>query len=173
IPYAQLQEKTIELRLRQRIGPFHLDRVLRRQHEERRRERTRDAADGDGRLLHAFQQRRLRLGRRAIDLVGQHHVREERTLLELEVLPAIRILDDDVRSDDVGGHQVGRELDSRERQLETLRQRLDQQRLAEAGHTFEQHVAARKHADKNVIDDLAVADDHLLYLPTQFPERRD
>ena len=37
-------------------------------------------------LVHGFEQRRLRLGRRAIDLVGQQEMREHRTRLELEFL---------------------------------------------------------------------------------------
>jgi hypothetical protein len=35
-------------------------------------------------LLHGLEQRRLHLGRRAVDLVGQHRVAEDRTLAELE-----------------------------------------------------------------------------------------
>src|SRR5207249_5383174 len=144
-----------------------------RQDEERRGQRARDAPHGHRRLLHALQQRRLRLGRRPVDLVGQHDVGEERTLLELEVLPTVGVLDDDVGPDDVGGHQVGGELDARERQLETLRQRLDEEPLAEARHALEQHVAAREHADEDVVDDLAVTDDDLLDLRAQRLERGD
>ena len=33
--HQQLEEEAVELRLGQRIGAFHLQRVLRRQHEER------------------------------------------------------------------------------------------------------------------------------------------
>jgi hypothetical protein len=113
----------------------------------------------------------LRLGRRAVDLVGEHDVREQRSLLELEVLPAVGVLHDDVRADDVRWHQVRRELNPRERQLEAFRQRLDEQRLAETRHAFEQNVAAGEHADEDVIDDLAVADDDLLDLRAQFLKR--
>ena len=173
IAHAQLEEEAVELGLRQRVRALHLDRVLRRQDEERRGQRARDAPHGHRRLLHALQQRRLRLGRRPVDLVGQHDVGEERTLLELEVLPTVGVLDDDVGPDDVGGHQVGGELDARERQLETLRQRLDEERLAEARHALEQHVAAREHADEDVVDDLAVTDDDLLDLRAQRLERGD
>ena len=97
-------------------------------------------------LLHPLEQRGLRLRRGAVDLVGEQDVGEDRALLELEVLPAVGVLDDDVGADDVGRHQVRRELDARERQLEPLGQRLDQERLAETGHAFEQHVAAGEHA---------------------------
>src|SRR5262245_7448873 len=88
------------------------------------------------------------------------------------MFPAVGILDDDVRADDVGRHQIRRELDARERQLETLRQGLDEQRLAEPGNALEQHVAAREHADEDVVDDLAVAYDDFFDLRTQAFERR-
>ena len=96
----------------------------------RRLFQARGAAHGDGALLHALEQRGLSLGRRAIDLIGQQDMGEDRPLLELEVLPAIRILDDNVGPDDVRRHQVRGELDAREGQVEPFRERLDQQGLA-------------------------------------------
>ena len=132
---AQLEQEAIELRLGQRVGALHLDRVLRRQHEERRRQRVGLLADRDRLLLHRLEQRRLRLGRGAVDLVGEHDVREDRPVLELEAarrLARRAALDDHVGADDVGGHQVGRELDARERQVQRLGQRAHQQRLAQA-----------------------------------------
>src|SRR2546425_13199764 len=94
-------------------------------------------------------------------------------MLKLEVLPAVPVLHDDVRADDVGGHEVGRELDPRERQLETLGERLDQECLAETRHTLEQDVTAGKNARQDVGDDLSVADDDLLDLRPQRLERGD
>jgi hypothetical protein len=38
--HVQLEEEAIELRLGQRIGALHLERVLRREHEERLLERV-------------------------------------------------------------------------------------------------------------------------------------
>ena len=73
---------------------------------------------------------------------------------------------------DVGRHQVGRELDAREAQLEAFGQRLDEQRLAEPGRPLEEHVAAREHADQDVIDDVPVPDDDLLDLGAQLLEGR-
>ena len=81
---VQLEEEAVELRLGQRVGALHLDRVLRGQDEERSRQRVADRADGHGLLLHGFEQRRLGLGRGAVDLVGQHEVGEDRPGLELE-----------------------------------------------------------------------------------------
>ena len=73
-----VQHEAIELRFRQRIGAFLLDRILRRQHEQRPIELMAHAADRDLILLHRLEQRRLRLRRRAIDLVGQDDVGEDR-----------------------------------------------------------------------------------------------
>ena len=75
-----VEHEAVELGLGQRIGAFLLDRVLRGQHEERLGQRCRVPPDGDLVLLHRLQQRRLRLGRRAVDLVGQDHVGEDRAL---------------------------------------------------------------------------------------------
>ena len=52
--------------------------VLSRQHEEGIGERMPNAADGDLPLLHGFEHGGLRLGGRAVDFVGEHHVGEDR-----------------------------------------------------------------------------------------------
>ena len=74
-------------------------------------------------------------------------------------VPAVRVLLNDVRADDVGGHQIGRELDARELQVEHIRQRVHEAGLADAGDAFEQHVAARQQAGDRAVDDLLVTDD--------------
>ena len=43
--HVDANQEAVELRLGQRIGPLELDRVLRRDHEERRRRAVRDAVD--------------------------------------------------------------------------------------------------------------------------------
>src|ERR1700722_13466572 len=43
---VELEEKAIELRLGKRIRPLHLERVLRREDDERRLQRVRPLADG-------------------------------------------------------------------------------------------------------------------------------
>ncbi len=81
----QLEEEPVELRLGQRVGALVLDRVLRGDHDERVGQRAGLALDRDLALLHRLEQRRLRLGRRAVDLVGQQQVREHRALAEPEL----------------------------------------------------------------------------------------
>ena len=90
IVHEHLEHEAVLLRLGQRIGAFLLDRVLRGQHEERIGELVPHAADRDLPLLHRFEQRGLRLGRRAVDFVGQNHVREQRPFEKAELAAAGR-----------------------------------------------------------------------------------
>ena len=117
----QLEEEAIELRLGQRIGAFHLERVLRREHEERLRRACRwscatvtdcsciasssaDCVLGVARLISSASTMLAKIGPR----------------WNSKRLPPL-VLDDDVGADDVGRHQVGRELDAREGQVAARR----------------------------------------------------
>ena len=145
------------------IGALHLERVLRGQDEERWLEQVAFARDRHLLLLHRLQQRRLRLGRRPVDLVRQQQVGEDRSGLEAELALAV-LLDQDVRADDVGRHQVGRELDAVEGAVEHVGDRPHEHRLAQAGHAFEQRVAVGDEADQRLPDELVLADDDCLDL---------
>ena len=59
-----LHEEPVALRLGERVDALRLDRVLRREHEERLRDALGDAADRHVALRHHLEQRRLHLGRR-------------------------------------------------------------------------------------------------------------
>ena len=63
-----------------------LDRVLRGEHEERLRQQVGGVGDRDPALLHRLQQRALCLRGGAIDLVGEHQVREQRARFEAQRL---------------------------------------------------------------------------------------
>jgi len=70
-------------------------------------------------FLHRFEQRRLRLGRCAVDLVGENHVRKHRPAHESQRPAAAGfVLLDHFRARDVRGHQVGRELNTVEAQTQ-------------------------------------------------------
>ena len=154
------------------IGALLLDRVLGRQHEERIGQVVGGAAGGDLVLLHRLEQRGLGLGRRAVDLVGQHDVGEDRALHEPERAPAGgQVLLDDVGAGDVARHQVGRELDPVERQVERLRHGLHHQRLGQAGHADQQGVAAAQDGGEDALDDVVLADDPLGDLAAQPGDR--
>ena len=119
------------------------------------------AADRHVPLRHHLQQRRLHLGRRAVDLVGEHEVRHHRAELDVELLPALAV---DAGAEDVGGHQVRGELDAGEGAADHAGERLDRQRLGHAGHTLEQQVALGQQADQHPLDQPVLADDHPLDL---------
>ena len=106
-----LEHETVELRFGQRIGAFVLDRVLRGDHHERQVEHMAFAFEVDLFLLHRFEQRRLGFGRGAVDLIGQEELREDRSLLQMKTG---RVHVEHARAENVGWHQVGRELDTRE-----------------------------------------------------------
>jgi hypothetical protein len=100
------------------------------------------------------------LGRRAINFVGQHQVREDRPVLKAERLRAAFGIDDHA-ADDVSGHQVGRELDARIFQVQHARKRAQQRGLAQSGDALQQHVAAGEQADEHSVHHILLADDDL------------
>ena len=126
-----------------------------------------DAVDGDAALLHHLEQRRLRLGRGAVDLVGQHDGVEDRARVELEGA-LVLVVDRD--AGDVGGQQVGRELDARVAALERVGQRPGQHRLARAGDVLEQEVPLGEQAGQRQPDDVALAEHGLLDVVGQLVE---
>ncbi len=75
------------------------------------------------------------------------------------VLRAALVGLDDHAADDVGGHQVGGELDARVFQLQSARESAQQRGLAQSRHAFEQHVAAGQQADQHAFDDVVLAYD--------------
>ena len=160
IRHDDVEHEAIELSLRQRIGSFELDGILRGQDEERTLQRIGPSGRRHVILLHRFEQGRLRLRRRAVDLVGQDDLREDRPLHEAE-RPVSSLLVQDFRAGDVGGHQIRRELNPLERQVQNACDRLDEQRLRQTGHARDQAVAAGEERHQHLVDDRVLADDHL------------
>ena len=107
--------------------------------------------DGDAPFLHALEQARLGLRRRAIDLVHQHHIREHRAGTKLETLLALVV---DVDPDDVGGQQVRGALDARELAIDRARKRAGERRLTNAGVVLDQRVALGHQSDQEMTEDL-------------------
>ena len=139
------EHEPVELGLRQRERALVLDRVLGRDDEERIGHRVGHAVDRRLALLHALEQARLRLGRRAVDLVGEHDLAEDRARPELELL---RLLVVDRQAGDVRRQQVRRELDAPERAAEAAGDRLGQHGLAGARHVLDQQVPAAQQRDR-------------------------
>ena len=93
----------------------------------------------------ASSKRRLRLGRGAVDLVGEQHLREDRPLAEHEV---VGLAVEDGGAGHVGRQQVRRELDALVLAAEHAGEGLRKRGLGDAGHAFEQHVAAGEQGDE-------------------------
>ena len=88
VGHVDLHQEAVELRFGQRIGAFLLQRVLGRQHGERRRQVVIAAGDRDAVLLHRLQQGRLRARAGAVDLVGHQQLAEDGAGNEAERAPA-------------------------------------------------------------------------------------
>ncbi len=131
-----------------------LDRVLGGDDHERRGQGVGGAVHGDLALLHALEQRRLGLGRGPVDLVAEHEVGEHGPGPELEGAGAPV---PHGAADDVGGEQVGGELDAAPRAVERGGQRLGQARLAHAGHVLDEEVALGDQAQHDQVDDVGLA----------------
>ena len=106
---------------------------------------------------HRFEQRGLRLRRRAVDFIRQHHVSEDRPFHKGEVPPLVGILED-FDAGDVRGHQVGRELDALGIEAERDAERVDQLGLGKAGDADQERMSAGKDRHQRVFDDAVLAE---------------
>ncbi len=158
-----VEHEAIELGLGQRIGALELDRILRREHEERTLERIGPAGGGDVVLLHRLEQRRLRLRRRAVDLVGEDDLREDRPLHEPQPARAPFFVED-LGAGDVRRHQIRRELDPLEVEMQDVGERLDEERLGQTGHAGDQTMTAGEERNQHLLDHFVLADDDLAQL---------
>ena len=156
----ELEHEAVELRLGEGIGALLLDGVLGGEDEERLGQRIGPPARGHLVLLHGLEQRRLGLGRSAVDLVGQHDVGEDGSLHEAEG-PAPRggVVFEDVGAGDVAGHEVGSELDPAEREVERLGHRLHHERLGQPRHADQQRVPACQQGGEDPLDHFVLTDD--------------
>jgi len=158
IPQHRLEEEAVLLGFGQRIGPLVLDRVLGGEHHEGVRKRHLLPFESDAALLHRLQQRRLDLGRRPVDLVGEEDVGEDRPLPDPE-RSRLQIIDR--CADDIGGHQVRRELDTTVLHRHQAGHRLGEQSLADARHALQQHMAASHDGERAEAHGILLPDDRL------------
>ncbi|MNE24253.1 hypothetical protein D3C80_1175380 [compost metagenome] len=149
-----VHQEAVELGFGQRVGTFLLDRVLRGHDQEQRRQVVGAAAHADLALGHGFEQRRLHLGRGAVDFVGQHQVVEDRPLLEHEAAGFRAV---DFGTGDVGREQVGGELDAMELRLDAFGELFDGLGLGQARRAFDQHVAVGQEHDQQPLDQFLLA----------------
>jgi hypothetical protein len=159
---VDLEQEAVELCLGQRIGALLLDRILRRDHHEIVAELVVFAVDRHRALVHGLQQRRLGFRRRAVDLVGQEQLREDRPFGEHE---AVGLEIEQVGAEHVARHQIRRELDTAELQRQARGESASDQRLGRSRHAFEQNMAAGEETRQHQVDDLVLADDCLADFP--------
>ena len=157
VPHRQLEHEAVHLRFGERVRPLLVDRVLRGEHQERRRQREGRLADRHRVFLHGLEQRRLDLGGRAVDLVGEDHVGEDRALLGLE-LGLLRVVDQ--RADQVRGQQIRRELDALERGPDRVGERADGEGFGKAGHPLHEDVPVGQQTDEQPFDHCLLSHDH-------------
>ena len=169
---ANVEQEAVELRFGQRIRAFLLDRILRREHEERLGQAHRVAARGHAMLLHRLEQRGLRARRRAVDLVGEHDVGEDRPAHEPEAARAgRRVLLEDLGAGDVARHEVRRELDAAELEVHRLGERAHHERFRKPRHADEQRVSAGDERHQDLVEHALLPDDAPLDFGAQ-PRRR-
>ena len=142
---VELHGETVELCLREWVGPMELDWILGGEHHERGVEGVGLSRDRDLAFLHRLEQRGLNLGRRAVDLVGEDDVGEDGAFVDLELTTA---LIEDRRADDVRGQQVRSELDATEVRMNRLRQSPHHECLGKSGQPFQEDVPPRKQRDQ-------------------------
>jgi len=92
------------------------------------------AGDGDMAFLHGLQQRRLGARRGTVDLVRHQELGEDRAGDEAEGAAPARALLQHLGAEDIGGHQVRRELHAPRIEAEHGAERLHQLGLGEAGY---------------------------------------
>jgi hypothetical protein len=116
--------------------------------------------DGDLALLHRLQQRRLRLGRSAVDLVADHDLGEDRPRFELELALLLVVYG---HTGDVGRQQIRCELNTPHGTVDGSRQRLGQHGLAHARHIFDEQMSLGEQHGQRKPYDLRLALDHTFH----------
>ena len=158
------EHEPVELRRGQRIGPRELDRVLGREHAERHRRAANrwpptvivPSSIASSRAACVFG------GVRLISSASRMFVNAG-PFMKLEVpLAGRRVLDDDVGARDVGGHEVRRELDAAEREVERVGDEPDEGGLREARNPDEEAMAAREDRRQDQLRRVVQADDAAL-----------
>jgi hypothetical protein len=136
--------------------------VLGREHQERLRQPIGLIADRHLVLLHRLEQSALHFGRRAVDLVREQQIGEHRSLAHAE-LARLRLIDQ--RADQIGGKQVGGELDPLMARMQGLGERGHGQGLGDPGDALDQHVTVGEQTDQQPFEHVALTDDDLLHRP--------
>ena len=158
VTHFDAHEEAVELGLRQRKGADQVMRILRGDDEKRLRQFVGHAVGRDLAFFHGLEQRALGLGRGAVDLVGEHQLREDRTRMERKAV-RLGLVDRDAQN--IGRQQVAGELDALEVEPEDLRQRVRERGLADAGEVLDEQVPAREQAGERQTQLRLLPENHL------------
>ena len=110
-------------------------------------------------LLHRLEQGRLHLGRGAVDFVGQDEVGEDGTLAGREGA-LLRLVD--LRSHEIGGQEVRRELHACKAPVNGAGEARYGQRFGEPRQPLQQYVAAGQEGQEEAVDQFVLTDDDLV-----------
>jgi hypothetical protein len=119
------------------------------------------AGNGHVVLLHGLQQRRLGAWARAVDLVRHQELTEDRARDEAEAALAAGTFLQHLAAQDVGRHEIRRELDAARVKAEHDPHGLDQLGLGKAGQADQQRVPAAQHGDERLLDHPFLPEDHV------------
>ena len=72
-----------------------------------------------------------------------------------------------LRADQIGGQQIGCELDAGKIGMNSLGGRFNQKRLCQTRHTFQQNVSISEQRSQNAFDQFFLSDDNLINLCEQ------
>ena len=111
-----LDQEAIEFGFGQRISALELHGILGGKNGEFTAQFMRHAVHRDSALLHRLEQRRLGLGGRTVDLVGEDQVTKKRARPEGE----LAIGTQDAHAGHVRRHEIRRELDAAESETQAL-----------------------------------------------------
>ena len=154
----------VELSFRQRICSVIFDRVFGCDDEERLRESPLFSFHGDLSFVHGFEQRGLGPRRCAVDLVREQQVGKDRSFAEEET-PLLRRIDG--RPENIGGQQIGGELNAPEFRGNGKSERLCESGFSCSGHIFHQDMPVGEKGGQEQIDDMLFSADYGIELPFQ------
>ena len=118
-----------------------------------------DTVDRDVALGHCFEQRGLCAGCRAVDLVEEQHVVEQRPRMEV---PGAVLLVEHGDTGDVRREEVDGALHASGRAADRARERLGEERLAHAGRVLDEDVATREQRRHHEADRIRLAEHRAL-----------
>ena len=153
-------DESVELCFGESVGPFQVDRILRRDDKKWRLERMGFSFDRNLAFLHSLEQGRLGFRCRAVDLVSQEELGKNRATAELE--PRFTLIVQKAASD-IAGKQVRRELNSLEGKVQRLTQETCDQRLRQPGIILDQDMPVGENAGEQLPQDIVFPDDNSRY----------